>query len=129
MAITPRSRVAGTAGLAVLLAALALPLAAPGQEKPYFVTYDHHLEEPGSLEISVSPVWGAPKTTSNFVSSSLEIGYGVQGWWTTEFYLDGQSTRRDSTLFTGYRWENRLDRKSTRLNSSHIQKSRMPSSA
>jgi hypothetical protein len=32
----------------------------------------------------------------------------VKGWWTTEFYLAGQSTRHESTLFTGYRWENRL---------------------
>ena len=95
--------VAGTAGLALLAA-----LAAAAQEKPYFVTYDHHLEEPGSLEISVSPVWGLPKTATNFLGSSLEIGYGVKGWWTTEFYLDGQSTRSDSTVFTGWKWENRF---------------------
>jgi len=94
--------------LTLLLAASALPLAALGQEKPYFVTYDHHLEEPRALELSVSPVLGVSKTGSNFVGSSLEIGYGVKGWWTTEFYLDGQSTRRDSTVFTGWKWENRF---------------------
>ena len=32
----------------------------------------------------------------------------MKGWWTTEFYLDGQTTRNDSTLFTGFRWENRF---------------------
>lgn len=26
----------------------------------------------------------------------------------TEVYLEGQSTLRDSTVFTGYRWENRF---------------------
>ncbi len=107
MTITAFRSVAGTASLA-LVAALACPLAAAAQEKPYFVTYDHHLEEPGSLEISASPVWGAPKAASNFLGSSLEIGYGVKGWWTTEFYLDGQSTRGDSTVFTGWKWENRF---------------------
>ncbi len=96
------------ARLAALLGAAVLPLAARGQEKPYFVTYDHHLEEPGNLEVSISPVVGVPKTSNGFASSSLEIGYGVKGWWTTELYLDGQSTRRDSTIFTGWKWENRF---------------------
>jgi len=94
--------------LAVLLVAAVWPLAAWCQEKPYFVTYDHHLEEPGNLEVSISPLIGVPKTASGFVSSSLEFGYGVKGWWTTELYLNGQSTRRDSTVFTGWKWENRF---------------------
>ena len=42
-------RIIGPAGL---LAWALLPLAARAQEKPYFVTYDHQLEEPGSLEVS-----------------------------------------------------------------------------
>ena len=37
-----------------------------------------------------------------------EFEYGVKGWWTTEFYLDGQTTANQSTIFTGYRWENRF---------------------
>lgn len=32
----------------------------------------------------------------------------MTAWWTTEVYLEGLSTRRDSTVFTGYRWENRF---------------------
>ncbi len=44
--------------------------AALAQENPYFVAYDHYLEEPG--------------------------------------YLDGQTSFDDSTVFTGFRWENRL---------------------
>ncbi len=41
-------------------------------------------------------------------AAALEFEYGVKAWWTTEFYLDGQSTRNDSTLLTGFRWENRF---------------------
>ncbi|MGE5326113.1 MAG: hypothetical protein ACM3NO_03670, partial [Deltaproteobacteria bacterium] len=81
------------------------PLLAEG---PYFVTYDHHLEEPGSLEVSLSPVFGVPKAGHGFVGSQTEFEYGVRGWWTTEFYLDGQQTWRESTVFTGFRWENRF---------------------
>ena len=32
----------------------------------------------------------------------------MKGWWTTEVYLDGQATAGESTVFTGYRWENRF---------------------
>jgi hypothetical protein len=84
------------------------PSALTPQQRPYFVTYDHHMEEPGNLEISINPVAGVPKTAGNFLGSWIEFEYGAKGWWTTEFYLDGQSTRRDSTVFTGYRWENRF---------------------
>ncbi len=94
-------------GPACLLAWALLPLAR-AQEKPYFVTYDHQLEEPGSLEVSMNPVLGIPKGGATFLASSLEFGYGVKAWWTTEIYLNGQSTRRDSTLFTGWKWENRF---------------------
>jgi hypothetical protein len=91
-----------------LLALAAAPLPARAQEGPYFVTYDHHLEEPGNLEISLTPVLGVPKGNGNFLGSAAEFEYGVRGWWTTEFYLDGQSTAGDSTVFSGYRWENRF---------------------
>jgi hypothetical protein len=37
----------------------------------------------------------------------MELEYGVSTSWTTEFYLEGQSTSRDSTIFAGWRWENR----------------------
>jgi len=93
----------------VLFVAIALPLGTlAAQERPYFVTYDHHMEEPGNLEVSINPVVGLPKTAGTFLGSWIEFEYGAKGWWTTEFYLDGQSTRHDSTIFTGYRWENRF---------------------
>ena len=42
------------------------------------------------------------------MGSNIEFEYGVKTWWTSEFYLDGQITQNDSTIFTGYRWENRF---------------------
>jgi hypothetical protein len=87
------------------VAFMASPCAAEG---PYFVTYDHHLEEPGNLEVSINPVFGLPKVGNGFLGSATEFEYGVKGWWTTEFYLDGQRTWGDSTVFTGHRWENRF---------------------
>jgi hypothetical protein len=89
------------------LAALAPP-AAMAQERPYFITYGHHLEELDSLEISLNPVFATQRGGGDFLAGWLELEYGVKGWWTTELYLDGQGTRRDSTLVTGWRWENRV---------------------
>jgi len=77
-------------------------------ERPYFVTYDHQMEEPGAFEFAVNPTLGIPKRAHGFVGTTVELEYGLKGWWTTEFYLDSQATRRDSTLFTGWRWENRF---------------------
>jgi hypothetical protein len=78
------------------------------QESPYIVTYDHHLEEPGNLEVEYFSTFGTQRAGNNFQSYWLEFEYGATAWWTTEFYLDGQTTFQDSTLLTGFRWENRL---------------------
>ncbi len=78
------------------------------QEPPYFVTYSHDLEEPGNLEIAVKSAQASPKYANPFVSETLEMEYGATAWWTTEVYLAGQHTSNDSTLFTGWRWENRF---------------------
>jgi hypothetical protein len=78
------------------------------QEPPYFVTYSEALEEPGNMEIAYKGVYAAPQHANSFNSATLEIEYGVKAWWTTEVYLAGQSTQNDSTIFTGYRWENRF---------------------
>ena len=48
------------------------------------------------------------KGGNSFLGSDIEFEYGATGWWTTEFYLDGQATANDSTIFTGFRWENRF---------------------
>ena len=91
----------------ILLATAAVMLARAGEE-PYFVTYSQHLEEPGNLEIETRSALGKPDGGNRFLGSAVEFEYGMRGWWTTEFYLDGQATASDSTLFTGFRWENRF---------------------
>jgi hypothetical protein len=77
-------------------------------DRPYFITYDHTMEEPGNLEIEASGLTGQPQGGDMFTSGLMEFEYGAKGWWTTEFYLDGQTTANQSTIFTGFRWENRF---------------------
>ncbi len=77
-------------------------------EGPFFITYTHQMEEPGNLEIATNSVTGQPTGANRFFGLATEFEYGLKAWWTTEVYLDGQSTLRENTLFTGYRWENRL---------------------
>src|SRR5258708_8536639 len=77
-------------------------------ECPFFITYTHQMEEPGNLEFATKSITGKPGDGNRFFGSAAEFEYGVKGWWTTELYLDGQSPARESTLFTGYRWENRF---------------------
>ena len=78
------------------------------QESPYIVAYDHYLEEPGSLDVEYFSTFGTQRMGNNFHAFWGELEYGATAWWTTEFYLDGQSTFNDSTIFTGFRWENRF---------------------
>ena len=92
--------------LCLLLAGTAVSNA---QEAPYFVTYDHHLEEPGNLEIVPSGTLGVPRNGQHlFYAPYMEFEYGITGRWTTELYLEGQSTSGDSAVFTGWRIENRV---------------------
>src|SRR5271165_1013277 len=81
---------------------------ARAQETPYFVAYSHHLEEPGNLEVEVYSNYATQKAGNDFIAPWMELEYGVTGWWTTEFYIDSQTTFHDSTVFTGTRWENRF---------------------
>ena len=82
--------------------------AANAQEPPYFVTYTQVLEEPGNLEVALKSLAGSPAAADAFYSPTIELEYGVTGWWTSELYLQGQSTAHDSSLFTGFRLENRF---------------------
>lgn len=81
---------------------------AGAQEKPYFVTYSHDLEEPGNLEIETKTALARPVDGNHYGATAFELEYGAKAWWTTELYLDGQATAQDSTLFTGFRLENRF---------------------
>ena len=89
-----------------LLLASAMRLQA--QEAPYLVTYSDVLEEPGNLEVASQNLYSAPKDANAFYAQTFEFEYGVAAWWTTEVYLQGQVTQRDSTIFTGFRFENRF---------------------
>lgn len=92
----------------LLLNLLFASVIASAGDRPYFITYDHTMEEPGNLEIEASGLTGQPQGGDIFTSGISEFEYGAKGWWTTEFYLDGQTTVNQSTIFTGYRWENRF---------------------
>src|SRR5258708_8140053 len=83
-------------------------LPARSRAQDYFITYSHHMEEPGNLELSTKSVAGFPKGGNGFLGNAIELEYGVKTWWTTEVYLDGQTTSKESTVFTGFRFENRF---------------------
>jgi hypothetical protein len=107
----PRSTASPYLAIAVLVvfgSSLFFASTARAQEPPYLVTYSDALEEPGNLEIAIKGVQAAPKNGNSFAGAVLELEYGVKGYWTTELYLAGQTTQNDSTVFTGFRWENRV---------------------
>jgi len=95
-----------TASSLLLLALFIRPVQA--QESPYIVTYDHYLEEPGNLEVEYFSNFGTQRGGNDFQAHWIELEYGLKAWWTTEFYLDGQTTFGESTIFTGFRWEHRI---------------------
>lgn len=102
-----RQAIGGVVVCSFLVAALSA-LVARAQESSYIVTYDHYLEEPRNLEVEYFSTFGTERGGNDFHAFWSEFAYGSTAWWTTEFYLDGQTTLRDSTLFTGFRWENRF---------------------
>jgi hypothetical protein len=89
------------------------------QESPYFVTYDHHLEEPGNLILSTFATMGVPRPPGPglappeiaqrfYVAPYVELEYGVTDRLTSAVYFEGQGTLGQSTILTGWRWENRF---------------------
>jgi hypothetical protein len=94
---------------ALLSMAYLLIYPAPSRaQENYFVTYTHHMEEPGNLEFATKSVSGFPRAGNAFLGNAIELEYGVKTWWTTELYLDSQTTANESSLFTGFRLENRF---------------------
>jgi hypothetical protein len=75
---------------------------------PYFITYDHYMEETGDLDVEFFPVIGRGNGVTPFTGYLNEFEYGATKWWTTEFYVDWQHTRNQGTVFTGFRFENRF---------------------
>src|SRR5260370_17492691 len=84
---------------------VALPALA--QESPYFVTYDHHLEEPGNLEIETQSNAGFPRHGEpSYFAPYIELEYGFTTPCTSELYLEGQSRSGDAPALPGCRLEN-----------------------
>lgn len=102
----PRFRLLSS--VALLVATVLVFVVTSAAQETYFVTYSHQMEEPGNLEVGVKSVIGSPRGGNAFIGNALEFEYGAKAWWTSELYLDGQSTARESTVFTGFRWENRF---------------------
>jgi hypothetical protein len=63
-----------------LLCVLGSAELASAQERPYFVTYDHYLEERGNLEIAVATTTEIPKKNEGvYAAPWLELEYGLTG--------------------------------------------------
>jgi hypothetical protein len=75
---------------------------------PYFVPYDHYMEEPGDLDIEFDTVVGQSHDINTFVAGAPQFEIGIRKWWTTELYFDLQHTKHEGGLFTGFRFENRF---------------------
>lgn len=103
----PLARALCLSAFALLIGSFFCP-SAHAQESPYIVTYDHYLEEPGNLDVEYFSTFGTQRDANDFHAFWMEFEYGAKAWWTTEFYLDAQTTFHDSALFTGFRWENRF---------------------
>jgi hypothetical protein len=99
----------GSISIALILFLLFCPSSLlRAQESPFIVTYDHYLEEPGDLEMEYFSTFGTQRGGNDFHAFWAEFEYGATAWWTTALYVDGQTTFNDSTVFTGFRLENRF---------------------
>lgn len=101
----------------IIVGVLLLASSARAQESPYFVTYDHHLEEPGNIAIETWTTMGIPRkpepgepwerAQSFYAAPYIEVEYGLTQKVTTALYIEGQGTVGDSALLTGWRAETR----------------------
>ena len=97
-----------TVALVLVTAAILGTTGTAHAQETYFVTCSHQMEEPGNLEIANKSVAGRPGGANAFLAHALEFEYGVKAWWTSELYLDSQTTWSESSVFTGFRLENRF---------------------
>jgi hypothetical protein len=95
--------------IVAVVATILVAIPASAQERAYFATYDHYLEETGNLEVAIASTTGVPRRGhAAYTAPWLELEYGLTGWWTAELYLEGLTTRGDGNAFTGWRFENRF---------------------
>ncbi len=78
-----------------------------GEDRPYFVTYDDHVEEAGGVEVSALSTSGFPRgDAGSYFAPWLEFEYGATSHLTTELYLEGVGMHGQGA-FTGWRIEGR----------------------
>jgi hypothetical protein len=99
-------------GFIVMFFVLGLVSAPAGAQErtpsPYFVPYDHYMEEVNALEIEQDLVQSHDNRLNQFLGGATQFEYGIRKWWTTELYLDWQHTQNEGALFTGFRIESRF---------------------
>ncbi|HLH30996.1 MAG TPA: hypothetical protein VKY31_07315 [Terriglobia bacterium] len=78
------------------------------RHSPYFVSYDHYMEELQALEIRTDVAVGQSSGIHTFLGDATEFEYGATRWWTPEIYVDWQHTAHEGNVFTGFRFENRF---------------------
>jgi hypothetical protein len=98
----------GSLSFVLLLCFLVFPTRSAAQDTPYIVAYDHFMEEPGNLEAGYFSTFGTQAGGNDFHAFWFELEYGVKAYWTSAIYLDSQTTFGDSTILTGFRFENRF---------------------
>ena len=67
-------RIGWIAAFAILLCSL-LGRPCSAQESPYIVTYDHYMEEPGSLEVEYFSTFGTQRAGNDFHAFWMEFEY------------------------------------------------------
>ena len=63
---------------AILVLIPALAVAQDEDGRPYFITYDHHLEEPDALEIGAAIRLGRDHDINTFWAAWTEFEYGAR---------------------------------------------------
>src|SRR5258708_11846597 len=75
------------------------PAPALAQENPYFVAYDHYLEEPGNLEIEYFSTFGTQRGGEDFHSLLGEIEYSAAARGDPEVFFVRPNTVNDRNVF------------------------------
>ena len=65
-----------------MLACSCAPCPPLAQDVPYFVTYSHDMEEPGTLEFETKTALSGPDGSNGFGATAFELEYGFKAWAT-----------------------------------------------
>ena len=78
------------------------------QESPYIVTYDHYLEEPGSLEVEYFSTFGTQRAGNDFHAFWVEFEYGAKAGGPRKSISTGKRLLVTALSSPAFRWENRF---------------------